>query len=71
MKTKIKQELKNKDVSELRKQLADTRKTLYQARLDQSQFKLKNTRSLTHTRKEIAVILTLLKEKELNNDKNI
>lgn len=71
MKTKIKQEIKNADVVELRKKLADTHQSLFQARLDHKQFKLKNTRLLTTLRKEIAVILTTIKEKELNNGKNV
>ena len=35
--------------------------------LDHKQFKLKNTSSLTTKRHEIAVILTVIKEKEAQN----
>lgn len=70
MKLKIREEIKNKDVSELVKALKDARKKLVDSRLEQSQFKLKNTNSLTTLRKEIAVILTILKEKEDAHVKN-
>ncbi len=70
MKTKLRQEIKNSDVAELRKKLSDARKELSQAMLDHKQFKLKNTSSLTTMRKEIAVILTILKEKEAKNGQN-
>ena len=70
MKSKIRQEIRNSDVTELKKKLIDTRKALVDAQLELSQFKLKNTSMLTNLRKEIAVILTALKEKEMNNGKN-
>lgn len=70
MKAKVLQELKNNDVAELRKKLADTRKALSDAVLEHKQFKLKNTSSITNLRKEIAVILTLMKEKETTHGKN-
>ncbi len=70
MKTKIRQEIKNSEVVELRKKLKDSRQALTQAMLDHKQFKLKNSSSLTTMRKEIAIILTVLKEKEAHNGKN-
>lgn len=70
MKKKVLQELKNNDGVELRKKLAETRKALFTALLDHKQFKLKNTSSITNLRKEIAVILTLMKEKEMTHGKN-
>lgn len=70
MKTKVRQEIKNSEVVELRKKLNDARQALAQAMLDHKQFKLKNSSSLTTMRKEIAVILTVLKEKEVQNGKN-
>lgn len=69
MKIKIRQELKNSDKAELMKRLNDSRKALAKAALDHKQFKLKNTSSLTNMRQEIAVILTTLREKELNHGK--
>ncbi len=70
MKSKIRQEIKNSEVVELRKKLKDAQQALTQAMLDHKQFKLKNSSSLTTMRKEIAVILTVLKEKEAQNGKN-
>ena len=70
MKSKVRQEIRNNDVAELKKKLIDTRKALVDAQLELAQFKLKNTSMLTNLRKEIAVILTALKEKEMNNGKN-
>lgn len=65
MKTKDKQDIKNKSVAELRTLLRETRGKLFTARLDATQFKLKNTRSLFSLRKDVAVILTALREKEM------
>jgi ribosomal protein L29 len=70
MKTKIRQEIKNSEVVELKKRLTDTRQALMQAMLDHKQFKLKNSSSITNYRREIAVILTVLREKEAQNGKN-
>ncbi len=70
MKTKVKKEIRNNDVLELRKKLKDSRQAFVQAMLDHKQFKLKNSSSLTTMRKEIAIILTVLKEKEAQNGKN-
>lgn len=70
MKTKVRQEIKNSDLGDLRKKLNDARKALAQAMMDHRQFKLKNTSSLTTMRKEIAVILTNIKEKEAQNGQN-
>ena len=64
MKMKVKEEIKNKDMAELVKSLKDARKKLADSLLEQSQFKLKNTNSLTTIRKEITVILTVMREKE-------
>lgn len=64
MKSKDRQDIKSKETKELQTMLKDARQRLFQAKLDQTQFKLKNTRSLFTTRKEIAVILTALQEKE-------
>lgn len=67
MKKKERQDLRNKEKKELLTMLKDARQRLFQARLEQTQFKLKNTRSLFTTRKEIATILTALQEKEMEN----
>lgn len=70
MKAKVRQELKNSDILELHKKLSNARARLFEAILEHKQFKLKNTRSLTNLRKEIAVIQTLIKEKEMRHGKN-
>ena len=64
-----------KDVKEIaaksEKELIETLKTkrsdLYSLILDNKQNKLKNTRSIYNTRKEIARIMTLIREKQLNS----
>lgn len=71
MKIKQKNELFQKSVNELKKLLKDSRNDLFNLRLDLSQNKLKNTSSIFLKRKEIALILTALKEKEFEkNEKN-
>lgn len=70
MKTKVRLEIKNSDIVELRKKLKECRKAYAQATLDHKQFKLKNTSKLTTMRKEVAVILSYLKEKEAQNGQN-
>ncbi|MBI5044931.1 MAG: 50S ribosomal protein L29 [Candidatus Levybacteria bacterium] len=70
MKLKAKQETRNMSIEELRKKVDETRKNFSKSMLDHKQFKLKNVRSLTHMRKEIAVMLTVIKEKEMQNGKN-
>ena len=65
MKTKNKKELFAKTVNELRKSLAEKRNELFSARQDLSQNKLKNPRSIFWKRKEIAWILTAIREKDL------
>lgn len=51
-----------KTKQELATMLMDARKELFNLRLDNSQRKLKNTSSLTMKRKEIARILTKIRE---------
>jgi ribosomal protein L29 len=70
MKLRDKKDLFTKDASELTKRLKDVRDELFTMKLDLTQNKLKNTKSITTKRKEIALILTALKEKELANAKN-
>ncbi|PIR80023.1 MAG: 50S ribosomal protein L29 [Candidatus Levybacteria bacterium CG10_big_fil_rev_8_21_14_0_10_35_13] len=68
MKLKQKNELFQKGENELRKMLKDAKENLFNLKLDLSQNKLKNTRSIFLKRKEIALILTALKEKEFEKD---
>jgi ribosomal protein L29 len=70
MKNKALLEIKNKDISELRKAVHEAKGELLKLGLEHSQFKLKNTKSLTIKRKEIAVMQTIIKEKEMHNEKN-
>ncbi|MEK7551429.1 MAG: 50S ribosomal protein L29 [Patescibacteria group bacterium] len=70
MKTKDKKDLFTKTEKELKKLLLEAKDNLFNLRIDLSQNKLKNTTSLMLKRKEIAWILTALKEKEIENAKN-
>ncbi len=79
MKTKNKKELSAKTITELAKILSEKRDELFSARQDLSQNKLKNQRSIFWKRKEIAQILTKIREKDLfmekeeliENEKNV
>ncbi len=68
MKTVDKKTIQAKSVKELQASLSEMRKTLAELRLEHVQNKLKNTRSIFTTRKDIAVLQSLLqvkmKEKE-------
>lgn len=69
MKTKDKKELHTKTANELLKMLKDAKESLMMLRLDKVQNKLKNTRDIFNTRQKIAILLTILKEKEtIKND---
>ena len=65
MKTKNKKELFAKTIDELRKILSEKRQELFLLRQDLSQNKLKNQRSIFWKRKEIAQILTKIREMDL------
>lgn len=69
MKTKNKKELSAKTIDELRKSLAEKRDELFLARQDLAQNKLKNVRSIFWKRKEIAQILSKIREKDLFAEK--
>ena len=58
-------EIIGKSEKELKELLAEKRQDLFKLNLDNKQNKLKNTRSIYNVRKEIARILTLIREKEL------
>jgi ribosomal protein L29 len=66
MKTKEKKEIFAKSENELRKALKDAKAALLDLMLDLGQNKLKNTRLIFWKRKEIALIRTALREKELS-----
>lgn len=69
MKSIDKKALPTKSAKELQKMVDEAYKTLSELRLDHVQNKLKNTRSIFNTRKEIAIMQSVLnnvtlKEKE-------
>ena len=57
-------ELKSKDLAELNKDLAEVRKQLARFRLEVATGKIKNKRAGKAQRRNIAQILTIIKEKE-------
>ncbi len=59
-------EIYSKTEKELRDLVKEKREELFRLNLDLRQNKLKNTRSIFYTRKEIARLLTLIREKELS-----
>ena len=65
MKTNDIKELHLKTDLELKKLLQDAQSALVSLRLEKEQNKLKNTRELFNKRKEVAVIKTILNEKEV------
>jgi len=70
MKSKDKKELFTKSEKELRKALKEAKELLFTLVLDNKQNKIKNTRQIFWKRKEIALILTALREKELANGRS-
>ena len=70
MKSRDVKALHEKSAEELKKILGETRVARNAAALELAQMKAKNTKSLNTIRKEIAQILTILKEKELTHGKN-
>ena len=70
MKSKDRKDMFTKTDKELKKILLDAKDSLFNLRIDLSQNKLKNTTSIVLKRKEIALILTVLRQKEFENAKN-
>jgi ribosomal protein L29 len=64
MKTKEKKDLHTKSQAELKTLLKNAKEALYNFRLEKTQNKLKDQRQIFFKRKEIAQILTIMKEKE-------
>ena len=71
MKLKDKKDIFAKSENELKKAVIAAKDELFGLKIDFSQNKLKNTAAIFLKRKEIAWILTALREKELENAKNI
>ncbi len=70
MKVREKRELFAKSEKELKKMLSQAKEALFNFNLDLKQNKLKNTRQIFWKKKEIALIKTALREKELEESKN-
>ena len=60
MKNKEIEQIKNKPIVELQKNLADYRETLRKLKFDLSQGKVKNIKQIKETKKMIARILTII-----------
>lgn len=65
MKAKDKKDLRLKSIKELIKGVEEAKDAFVTLKLDQTQNKLKNTRKLFLVRKEISLMLTIIREKEL------
>lgn len=65
MKKQELKKLRDKEVQELRKELSQVRKNLALSRLDKVAGKLKNVYEVKTKQRQLAAILTLIKEKEL------
>jgi ribosomal protein L29 len=68
MKTKEKKQLFAKNLNELKKALVEAKEAVINLNLEKAQNKLKNTRLIYWKKKEIANILTAIREKELINE---
>lgn len=67
MKLKDKGALRTNSLQELKNLLKEERNELFLLKLTKEQNKLKNPRSIFLKRKEIALLLTLIREKELSS----
>ena len=65
MKTKAKKELQAKTIPELEARFLEAKNEIFQLKMEKAQKKLKNLRSIFEKKKEIARILTILGEKNL------
>ena len=64
MKRNEKKDLHTKTADELKKLIKDAQEALGSLLLDKEQYTLKSTRSVFNKKKEIAVLKTILREKE-------
>jgi len=71
MKTRDRKELFAKNDKELRKALKEAKDTLFNFSIENKQNKLKNTRQIFWKKKEIAWILTALREKQLIEESKV
>jgi ribosomal protein L29 len=70
MKTNDKKALRTKTVDELKTMVKETKEAIFNMKMDVMQSKEKNVRQLSHKRDDIARILTVIKEKEMENGKS-
>lgn len=68
MKTKDKKALHSKTEEELQQLLKETKEALFAAKLEKSQMKLKDLRSIARKKDDIAKIATILREKEITHE---
>ena len=57
--------LKDKDLKQLNEDLAKIKKEIFDFKMDQAAGKMKNLRSIYHKKKALAVIKTIIRQKEL------
>lgn len=65
MKKSLKEEIRNKTAAELKNEVQDRQRELVKLKLDLAAAKLKNTTRLRRLADEIAVLQTVLREKNL------
>ena len=68
MKSKEKKQLIGKTVAELAQDVVKAQNEIQSMLLDRVQGKLKNTSSFTNKRKDIAILKTIIREKEMNHE---
>ena len=68
MKIKEKTQIKGKTIAEIKNDIVKAKDDLRSLLLDKSQGKVKNTSSLSRKRKEIAILLTVMREKEMSEE---
>ena len=66
MKQKDKEKLHQQTIIQLKEEIKKTEKALAKTRLELKAGRLKNTRQLMNQRRQLAVLKTILKEKELS-----
>jgi len=65
MKSKDKKQLHTKTIDELKNAVKTAKEEMFKLGLEHIQKKLKNTQSLFHLRKDLAIMQTILREKEI------
>lgn len=71
MKIKDRQMLRAKSLQELKNLLKESKDAILSLRLEKAQNKLKNTRQIFWKKKDAATILSIIKEKEFLDAKDI